>query len=1051
LKSNTYFYQRLNTSIFLNNFKMMKKFTLFSFVMVFFAITSFAQSTAPCAFDEIHQKKMISSRQYESAVREVDNRWIKSTTLGSTSLLTYTSRGYVYEVPIVVHVMHTGGAVGTAYNPDSLKIAQMVDYLNKSYAAVSPFPDTTAGGCRIPLKFVLAKRDPNGLATNGIVRVDASSIPNYTAFGVNANGSSGVDDNVLMAYSRWNPSDYYNVYSVNKIDGNDLYSTGGIAGFAYFPGNPTVDGMVVCASQIKSGSTTVSHEFGHAFSLYHTFQGDGSGGTCPPTGPCATTGDLVCDTEPHRRSASYSGWCPPTDVNVCTGGSFNNVNKNIMDYTQCPPNRYTPGQRTRVLNVLDNERTGYKTSLGLLAPTGTVTAACAPTSTGTTGAFGPYIVNFNGNEVWTGSLGMEDAAYVDHSYTQQSYVERGVSYPISVQTRSNRQVVNVYIDYNNDGDFTDAGENVFTNTGATAGTVTHSGSFTIPSTATTCTWLRMRVVASQFGASFSSIPCGPYSNNAQAEDYAVYVKDRTAADSVSIAITAGTNPSCTGNSVTFTATPKGGTPTYRWYVNGVRNGVTTSTFTSSTLANNDIITCKTFYVGSCGADSAESNYIQLKVSSTALASVDNTIITGTNPGCASLPLVFKAIVAGGGSAPTYAWRRNGLAVGGNVDTFASSTLIAGDRIWCRVTPGGSGTCSTTPVNSDTITISFSTIVPTANIALTGGTIPSCDSTDLTFTATPVNGGSTPTYQWYKNSTIIAGANAAVYNETLLKTNDTIQCRVISNHPCITAGTGDTAWSNKIIVIRDPRFNPTLSVAITRGTNPGCLDSLLEFTATGIDGGGSPLYIWYVNGSLAAFGSVYGSTSFANNDTITCKMLVTPASCNTVDSIFWGPLVLTRSATPATPVISLIGTLLVSSVPSNIQWYGPDGLIPGATGPTYHPTKQGNYYAVVVNEGCAGPRSNILNVSLLTIRPLNMSGMSIYPNPTSGILTLDWGSEKMNGNVDIFTVTGQRVMNVQIEDVNSKTIDLTKLANGNYFVVIRDNNGKTGTVSVTVAH
>jgi hypothetical protein len=179
--------------------------------------------------------------------------------------------------------------------------------------------------------------------------------------------------------------------------------------------------------------------------------------------------------------------------------------------------------------------------------------------------------------------------------------------------------------------------------------------------------------------------------------------------------------------------------------------------------------------------------------------------------------------------------------------------------------------------------------------------------------------------------------------------------------------------------------------------------------------------------------------------------MTPASCNSTDSLVWGPVVLKRSATPPTPVISLIGTLLVSSVPTGIQWYGPDGLIPGATGPTYHPTKQGNYYAIVVNDGCSGAISNVINVSLLTIRPFNMSEMSIYPNPTNGILTLDWGAEKMTANVDIYTATGQRVMNVAVENTNTKTINLTHLANGNYFVVIRDNKGKTGTVSVTVVH
>jgi hypothetical protein len=1030
---------------------MMKKLSLLSMLMLFAGITSIAQSIEPCGFDTKHQQKMLTDHQYENSVRTVDNRWIKYMSMASTAMLIYTPSGYVYEVPTVVHVLHTGGAVGSAYNPDSTKIAQMIDYLNKSYAAVSPFPDTTSGGCRIPLRFVLAKRTPSGAATNGIVRLNASSIPNYTAFGANASGSSGVDDQTIMAFSRWTPSDYYNVYSVNKIDGNDLYSSGGIAGFAYFPGSPTVDGMIVCASQIKSGSTTVSHEFGHAFSLRHTFEGDGGGSVCPPTTSCATTGDLVCDTEPHKRSASYPGWCPPTDFNACTGGSFKNVQNNIMDYTNCPPNRYTAGQRTRVLNVLDNERTGFKTSVGSVAPTGSIVASCVPTSSTSTAGVGPYIVSFNGNDVWTGSLSMENAAYVDHSYTQQSYVSRGVAYPITVQTRGSRQVVKVYIDYNNDGDFVDAGENVFSNTGATSGTIAHTGSFTIPTTATTCTWLRMRVVAHNFGASIADIPCGPYANNAQAEDYGVYVKDRTSADSVSIAITAGSNPSCTGSSVTFTATPKGGTPSFRWYINGVRNGVTTSTFTSSTIANNDIISCKIFYTGSCGSDSSESNFIQLKVSSTAPASAKNTLILGTNPGCSGLALVFKANVTGGGSAPTYSWRRNGLVVGGPVDTFATSTLVAGDKIWCRVVPGGTGTCSVTPVNSDTITISFAPIVPTSSIAVTAGSIPSCDSSSITFTATPLNGGPTPTFQWYLNNTAVSAATMISYTESLLKNNDTIQCRVISNHPCIVTGIGDTSWSNKIVVKRDPRFKPSLSVAITRGTNPGCLDSLLEFTATAIDGGGSPLVSWYKNGSLAAFGSVYSSTGFADKDTIVCKMNVTPASCNSVDSILWGPTVLTLSATPPAPVISLIGTLLVSSITGSIQWYGPDGLIPGATSPTFHPTKQGNYYAVVVNSGCAGSKSNVLNVSLLTIRPYNMSEMTVYPNPTTGILTLDWGTEKMNASVDVFTVTGQRVMNVLVENATSKTMDLTKLANGNYFVVIHDNKGKTGTVSVTVAH
>jgi len=1030
---------------------MMKKLTLFSIVMLLMGITSFAQSVNPCGFDIVHQQKMLTDHDYERAVREADNRWIKYSTFMSSAMLTYTPSGYVYEVPMVIHVLHTGGAVGTKYNPDSTTIAGMVSYLNKAYAAVTPFPDTTAGGCRIPLKFVLAKRTPTGAATNGIIRVDASVIPNYTTFGANAASASGVDAATIMAFSRWNPSDYYNVYSVNKIDGNDLYTTGGIAGFAYFPGSPSLDGMIVAASQVKTGSTTVAHEFGHGFNLYHTFQGDGGTTSCPPNTNCNTQGDLVCDTEPHYGSNHWPGWCPPTDVNPCTGSSYKNVQNNIMDYTNCPPNRFTAGQRSRELNTLDNERCGFKYSYGLVDPTGTVTAACIPTSTGITANVGPYIVDFNGSPVWTGDLAMEDFAYVDHAYTQQAYVSKGVAYPISVNTRWNRQNVKVFIDYNNDGDFADAGETVYSHNGTISGTETHSGSITIPTTVTTCKWLRMRVVAALSSATIADYACGPYANNAQAEDYAIYVKDRTAVDTVTIAQTAGTNPSCTGSSVTFTATPKAGTPTYRWFINGSATTNTTNTYTSSTLANNDIITCKIYYTGACGADSSESNAIKLLVSSTAAAVAKNSLIVGTNPGCASLPLVFKVLVAGGGSTPSYSWKRNGVTVGFNVDTFASSTLASGDKIWCQVTPGGSGTCSVTPVRSDTITISFGTIVPTASIALTAGTIPSCDSTILGFTATPGNGGTTPKYQWYVNNVLVTGATSNLYTSYLLKDNDSVRCRVISNHPCIVAGIGDTAWSNQIKVKRSPRTVPTLTVSITKGVNPGCLDSLLEFTAIGTDGGGSPLIIWYLNKALVAYGNVYGSTAFINGDSVSCKMITTAGSCNTVDTLYWGPIGIVRSATPPTPTISLIGTLLVSSIPTGIQWYGPHGLIPGATGPTYHPTEQGDYYAVVVNTGCSGQPSNVLNVSLLSISPYNMSEVRIYPIPSSGLLTLDWGNEKMTGSIDVFTATGQRVVNTYVENQTKQTINLTHLANGNYFVVIHDSKGKTGTVSITLAH
>ncbi len=62
---------------------------------------------------------------------------------------------------------------------------------------------------------------------------------------------------------------------------------------------------------------------------------------------------------------------------------------------------------------------------------------------------------------------------------------------------------------------------------------------------------------------------------------------------VSISITSGTNPTCAGTSVTYTAsgTNGGATPSYQWKVNGTNAGTNSATFSSTTLANNDVVTC----------------------------------------------------------------------------------------------------------------------------------------------------------------------------------------------------------------------------------------------------------------------------------------------------------------------------------------------------------------------------------------------------------------------------------------------------------------------------
>ena len=90
-----------------------------------------------------------------------------------------------------------------------------------------------------------------------------------------------------------------------------------------------------------------------------------------------------------------------------------------------------------------------------------------------------------------------------------------------------------------------------------------------------------------------------------------------------------------------------------------------------------------------------------------------------------------------------------------------------------------GTCTPVPVSIS--------IAPSANPVLSG--------TSVTFTATPTNGGTTPSYQWKVNG-ISVGTNNSTYTYVPLN-NDAISCVLTSNVPCAT---GNPATSGLVTMI-----------------------------------------------------------------------------------------------------------------------------------------------------------------------------------------------------------------------------------------------------------
>jgi hypothetical protein len=553
----------------------------------------------------------------------------------------------------------------------------------------------------------------------------------------------------------------------------------------------------------------------------------------------------------------------------------------------------------------------------------------------------------------------------------------------------------------------------------------------------------MRIVSDSVAAATA---CGPLSYG-QAEDYSIVIHGGGATiGGATVSLISGTNPSCVASPLTFKGfAPTGATSVVvKWYVNSVYTGVTDSVFSSSTLNNNDTVKIKAFYSGLCGADSAWSTGFVVHRATSLPPSVSIALVSGTNPGCPNQLLGFTATPTLGGTAPVYQWKVNTTNVGSNADTF--SAVLANNDVVTVTMTSNSSCASPTSATSTGITVTHVLMTAGVNILQVNGTNPSCANRLNGFELQTSNAGANPTYQWYLDTTAVPGATSTNYSNSSLVSNDSIYVVMTATDPCV-ANAHDT--SSKIVMVINPNDTPQATIAVTAGANPGCLDSLIEITPTVTHEGSNPMPIWYVNGVQTSLTNIFSSTTLANNDTVKFYSIATDGGCYISDTVAAAPIIVHLSLTPNPPIISFIGTLLVSSLPNNVVWYGPSGVIAGATNQTYTPTVPGQYYARIDHNGCLSKPSNVLTISIMDIASYDLSKVKVYPNPSTGIITLDWGAKATTATLDVYNINGQGLMHEKVSNQTNKTIDISHFVDGLYFILVKDDEGKIGTIKVVL--
>jgi Secretion system C-terminal sorting domain len=523
-------------------------------------------------------------------------------------------------------------------------------------------------------------------------------------------------------------------------------------------------------------------------------------------------------------------------------------------------------------------------------------------------------------------------------------------------------------------------------------------------------------------------------------------------DSVSIYLPYGTDTTCPGVQLTFTAVQSNdtfSTTSYHWYTNGSFTGVIIDTFYTTALSDGDSVWCVIYYRNSLGViDSYRSNTLIVHRSPSFPPRVVISLTTGSNPDCAGHALTFTAYPVNGGPSPLYQWLINGVPLFGEDSITITRFFNAGDTVSVQMI---SNSPCAAPYN-DTV---YSWGVPISHDSLTALTSiiaefnPICSGVRDSFWATVANAGIGASIAWYVDSNLIPLALGPHYVTDSLHDGDLVYCVLNAPDPCVI---NHATVSNVITMTVIPLLPTSAWTVMTHGANPGCLDSALTFKGHFLNFGTSPSYAWYINGYLVKVDTVL-DTTFANGDILTFKVKETDNGCYTHDSISAPGIIMIRDSTPSTPLVSLIGDLLVINNGGNYTWYYSTvnsytgTIIPGAINQTYHPTTLGYYYAIKDSANCPSLPSNIIYISLLGVKNVNAGQVQVYPNPTTGLLNLDWGNNMVNMQVDIFNILGQAVLHEVVANQSHHETDLSNLPEGNYFVVLRDEDGNRTTFKV----
>ena len=279
--------------------------------------------------------------------------------------------------------------------------------------------------------------------------------------------------------------------------------------------------------------------------------------------------------------------------------------------------------------------------------------------------------------------------------------------------------------------------------------------------------------------------------------------------------------------------------------------------------------------GITGCSSAMTGFASVTINPLVTPLVTVTASTG-NTVCPGTTVLFTAVPADGGSAPTYLWNVNGTDVG----TGSTYNFIPADGDVVKVKMTANATCASSELATDNVRM---TVLPyeTPSAVITadpGDTV--CQYALAHLYVEGAFGGSIPLYSWFVNGVHEGAGTEFSYAPA---TGDIVTCQLTSNYLCRLA---NTVPSNGINMTVTPLVVPVVSIVSSPGLtiNGGTSESL---TAVVTNGGTHPTFQWEINGVPVngATSATFTYNNFANYDSVTC-IVTSSGFCDGISAFSW---------------------------------------------------------------------------------------------------------------------------------------------------------------------